>query len=176
MIKDLYVLYGPSGSGKSALAKECILPEIISVTTRKPRPGEEDGINYYFMSEQEFDRLSLVESTIYDGNKYGITMFEFNRENYSKAVVVTNYAGIKQLKKNCPEYGVKVYAIFVYSDKETLIRRMRDRGDSEDNINKRLSLLDAEYSNMDYADHVIFNVQGDLKTCYDRLDAFILGT
>src|SRR5699024_12106008 len=78
--KRLIVLSGPSGVGKSTVVANLRRehPEVwlsVSVTTRKPRPGEEDGLQYHFVTEEEFDRLveqdELLEWARFAGNRYG---------------------------------------------------------------------------------------------------------
>ena len=76
----LLILSGPSGCGKGTVLKELLAAEpnifySVSATTRAPRPGEEDGVNYFFLSKEEFDREvsqdGMLEYACYCGNCYG---------------------------------------------------------------------------------------------------------
>ena len=76
----LLVISGPSGAGKGTVCKKLLernnkLVFSVSVTTRKPRPGEIDGVNYYFVDEKEFDQMvengELLEHACVHGNYYG---------------------------------------------------------------------------------------------------------
>ena len=78
--KYLFVVSGPSGTGKDTIVARLLAdhPEIqhtISATTRAPREGEQDGVNYYFVSKEDFERKlqndEIVEHTCYCGNYYG---------------------------------------------------------------------------------------------------------
>ncbi|MFO8069151.1 MAG: AAA family ATPase [Alkalibacterium sp.] len=159
--KRLIVLVGPSGSGKTTLGDELSergLPKLVTTTTRKPRPGETDGIDYYFKKEEELDPDDFVEQTIYNGNLYGLTKAEV-REALIKFPLVhvsLDKNGAKALKAVYPE---ETFVVFVYVSEEEMRKRMKIRGDKEDKIAERIEFSQAinESEPIKEADLVIEN-------------------
>ncbi|MEG1301230.1 MAG: hypothetical protein RSC93_11055 [Erysipelotrichaceae bacterium] len=154
-------LIGQSGSGKTTIGnylKTLGIPEIVSYTTRKPREGEKNGETYYFVSKKEFDLLDKVESVEYAGNFYGTSKGKIeeisSKSNLMFAIVTLD--GFEALKKCYPNNVVSVY---VHANRMECITRMILRGDSEENIKKRISnskLID-EAKNADDCDYAIHN-------------------
>jgi guanylate kinase len=143
----LIVLSGPSGSGKSTLAQRLFaLPTLrlkvsISATTRSPRPGEQPGRDYFFVSKEQFERMrdGLLESAQVHGNDYG-TPQEPVREAMaagSCVLLVIDVQGGLQVRKKVPG----AVLIFVKPpDLATLEDRLRARGtDDELTIERRIS-------------------------------------
>lgn len=133
--ENLYLIVGPSGIGKTSivkgLEKEYGLTPVKSYTTRKPRSKDEDG--YTFISKKEFSELGEVLAyTIFAGEEYGVTVDKLNKGD----VYVVDVAGVHYLKKHYSDRPIKVLGL-VCSPK-ILEERMRNRGDSEENIVKRL--------------------------------------
>ncbi|UKK01954.2 guanylate kinase [Theileria orientalis] len=142
------VIVGPSGSGKTTLNDRLILehPDIfensVSCTSRAARKGEKDGVNYYFVSNEEFDRMVInnefVEHAEYVGNKYGTLKSELNRILGSNRVPVLEIEmqGCIQVHKA----GIAMKSLFIDPDDlEVLRQRLLIRGrDSEETINKRI--------------------------------------
>lgn len=133
----LVTLTGPSCSGKSTLEKLLKgrgFTSLISVTTRKPRAGEVDGVSYYFLDHDEFAALErageLVEQVEFNGNRYGVTKSEMNRayETGMQVVVVVDPHGAfqyRQYVERRPEW--KILSLFVNAPPETIARRFLDR-------------------------------------------------
>ncbi len=152
----IIILSGTSGSGKSSTIKAIMDNEIISFTTRKQRINEIDGRDYVFITEEEFQKLlhndGLIEWTKYDNNHYGVSKDELhNKTSKDDAYWIADFNGMKQMKKlysNC-------ITIFFFAEKKDCEDRMRSRGDSETNIQKRLSTYSEEIENLVYYDHVI---------------------
>jgi guanylate kinase len=138
--------------------------ELVSFTTRKPRQGEVDGVDYIFITPDEFHELErsggLMESTKYGENFYGLLQREFDEKiSRESAFFICDYNGMKQMKaiyKNC-------YSIFILSEIEDIEQRMLTRGDSEDSIKKRLSTYNDEISNLVFYDEVVSNYQYELE-------------
>ena len=119
----LVILSAPSGGGKTTIAGELLrldptLHRSISVTTRKQRPGEIDGRDYFFISQQEFDRRladgQLLEHTQIHGNHYG-TPADYilqQLESGQKVLLVIESLGMRQIKKR-PELTNYLTAIFL---------------------------------------------------------------
>lgn len=150
----LTVLSGPSGVGKSTvvaeLRREC--PEIwisVSVTTRRPRPGEVNGREYYFVDNREFDRMlaagELLEWNEFAGNKYG-TPREPLRERIERdepALLEIDLNGARQVREL-----MKDDALFVFLQPpswEELVRRLTRRGtEAPDVVERRLAVAREE--------------------------------
>jgi len=160
--RRIFVLMGPSGCGKTTLGLEFRkwgIPELISHTTRKPRVGEVEGETYKFISKEEFDKLEKVEETCYAGNYYCLSTVEVNSKlsNNKSVHCITDRHGMSMVKEM---YGNKIVKVlFIGSAVEELAKRMRARGDSEENVQKRLANLieNKELDNGKYADYIVNN-------------------
>ena len=157
----LYILIGPSGSGKSSISREFVemgIPEIISTTTRDPRGGESHGSPYYFVTEEEFDKKELAEVTTYAGKRYGVTIEELESKmsEHAHCFMIMDRVGVTAMKER---YGDKVRAIYVWISPQETVRRLRDRWDKEEVIVNKLehALTNNEFNNIDIADFCIIN-------------------
>ena len=159
---NLYIIAGCSGVGKGTLLKLFLKenPEIklsISATTRKPRQGEEDGVSYFFVSKEEFqksiDNDEFLEWAEFSGNFYG-TKKSFVEKTLAKGndlILEIEVQGAKQVKEKMPE----AISIFIMPPSiEDLEKRLRGRHtESEDAIQKRLNAAAREIEagkNFDY--------------------------
>lgn len=159
--KTIYVLLGPSGSGKTTVGnylKELHIPEIVTHTTRPMRKGEIEGVSYYFVTKEVFDTIDKIEHACYSGNYYGISRNEIlsKLETSDNVFVICDVNGMKEVKKAFPEI-TKV--LFFDISLKQMAKRMRKRGDSEEDIQKRLLYAQEndELSHKRYADVVIRN-------------------
>lgn len=126
----MLVLVGPSASGKSAivkcLEKEHGLKKFITCTTRPMRVGEVDGVDYYFMSKEEFNNRfrnnEFIETVFYNGNYYGTLKSECG----ANKVVILEPQGLKKFLASVDE----IYSVFLHTDENILKERMLSRGDS----------------------------------------------
>lgn len=165
--KKLYCLVGASGSGKTTLAqymKAEGMVELVSHTTRAPREkdGEIHGVHYYFVTDEEFDKIEKIEESPYAGeHRYCISANEMNSkfEKYSKLFTIVDLRGANQVKSRCLDKDVDVKIIYIKTDLQTMKKRMEDRGDSVENINKRLEFAQKsnELANDKFADYIIDN-------------------
>lgn len=166
----IYVIIGPSGSGKTTLGdyfKSIGMHELVSHTTRKMRPGEEDGISYHFVSEDEFVLIDKIEESIYSGNRYGVSRREVEEKLKSGDVfAVTDINGAKAFRRL---YKDLVSVIYICSSARRLRERMRARGDSKESVRARIHVLrdKREYANRFFADHVIEN-NGSVRTLLNK--------
>lgn len=161
MSKQILILVGPSGSGKTTIGRELQrrgIPEVVSHTTREMRQGEKDGVSYYFVDKATFDAIEKIEEVEYAGNHYCVSKQEMEDKLAKNDVifVITDINGVMQIKKRYPE---EAKVIFIYAPVDVLRKRMEKRGDSEENINKRIQHLfdSGELDNDQYADLVVEN-------------------
>ena len=168
----IFVISGPSGSGKNSVYEglKALDPDIVqtvSVTTRKPRLGERNGVDYYFETVPEFKRRidngEFVEYVTYGGNCYGTLKSEVRRlsELGRTVVLVIEVRGAMNIKQAFPE----AVAIFIEPPSmEELIRRITKRGDNtETEIAMRLKIAQDEMTYKDKYDYCVVN--DDLDAC-----------
>ena len=165
-LKKLIIITGPSGVGKGTVVKELLdrnkdIWLSISATTRNPRVGEKDGLNYYFISEERFkdmiDKKEFLEWAQFAGNYYGTPLSSVN-EKIEKGFIVLleiEVEGAKQIKEKFPE----ALSIFLLPpSKAELEKRIRNRGtEKEEEINRRLSRANYEIASSDEFDFVLTN-------------------
>jgi len=153
--KKLIILTGPSGVGKGTVIKEILGKEknfwlSISATTRKPREGEKNGENYYFLNQEKFKQMIeqnlFLEWAQFAGNYYGTPLSSVN-EKIKKGVTVLleiEVEGARQIKNKFP-HSLSIFLL--PPDKEELEKRIRNRGtEKEEAIKKRLSRSSYEIS------------------------------
>ncbi|WLR53197.1 guanylate kinase [Bacillus tianshenii] len=166
----LYVLSGPSGVGKGTVRKALFendthLQYSISMTTRAPREGEVDGVDYFFKSRETFEQLirenKLLEWAEYVGNYYGtpIDYVEETLERGQDVFLEIEVQGAMQVKNAFPE---AVFIFLIPPSLEELKNRILGRGtETEDLVNNRLSAAKVEIEMMNAYDYVVVNDQID---------------
>ena len=180
----LIVISAPSGCGKSTIIKQIIDDErlklgfSISATSRKPRQGEEHGVHYYFISDEEFVRLinedKFVEwEEVYAGTHYGTLVSEVDRvtgegRNLILDIDVKGGVNVKE------RFGEEALSLFIMPPSvEELGNRLRGRAtDSEETILKRLAKAEFEIGFAPQYDRIIVN--DDLDTAVEEVRAAIL--
>jgi guanylate kinase len=180
----IVVLMGISGSGKSTIQKELLgrypdWTEAISYTTRAPRAGEKNGVDYNFVSDDEFKTLipQMVETARVHGNMYGLheSAFVDAISRNGTVVSVVDYQGAEILQRL---YGTKIVKIIMVDvNEKTQIERLTKRGkDSEETIARRVKASESErkYCHQ-ISDHVVMN-QGHLKDTVRKVEDIINGT
>ncbi|HET6661138.1 MAG TPA: guanylate kinase [Rubrobacter sp.] len=162
----LIVVSGPSGAGKSTLIRASLeeVPELaysVSATTRRPRPGEVNGIDYIFLSRQEFERwiqeCRFLEWAEYSGNLYGTPerkVEEFLDEGKS-VILELELQGARQVRVKRPD----AVMVFVRAPSlEETRRRLTGRAtESEEALESRLATAVGEVAARDEFDHEVIN-------------------
>lgn len=165
----LVILSGVSGAGKDTIKKELIkrMENVISLpsfTSREPRIGEEEGVQYHFITKEEFKEKikngEFYEYDIHHENYYGTSIKLMNEKIQSGKIIVKDIEvnGTENLIKTLKN-ETKLVTIFLKVDKEELKHRLLNRGDnlSEAEMELRLSRLEYEESKINLYDYVIKN-------------------
>jgi guanylate kinase len=183
-VARVFVITGPSGVGKGTLIRTLRerMPELelsVSATTRPPRPGEQDGVDYHFLTDADFQRRvdagEFVEHATYSGRRYGTLRAELERRLRAGHPVVLEIEvqGARQVRRTMPE-ALQVF--IAPPSPEALRERLIRRGtDSEEQMQRRLARAEEELAARSEFEHVIVN--DDLETAVaelERLAATIL--
>jgi guanylate kinase len=162
----VFVVTGPSGVGKGTLIRALRerLPELelsVSATTRAPRPGERDGVDYHFLSAEEFERRArageFVEHATYAGRRYGTLRAELERRTAAGVPVVLEIEvqGARQIAGTLPE-AVRVF--IAPPSRDALRERLVARGtDDPGEVVARLQAAEAELAAQEEFPHVVVN-------------------
>ena len=171
----LVILSGVSGAGKDTVKKELMnkMEDVItlpSYTSREPRDGEQEGVEYHFISKDEFkDRIEKNEFYEYDvhhENYYGTSRRLMNEKIESGKIIIKDIEvnGTENLI-NILKNEIKLITIFLKVDEKELRSRLEKRGESKESIDLRLSRLEYEESKIGLYDYVIKN--DDLEKTVD---------
>lgn len=164
----LVIFSGPSGSGKGTVLRSLLsgrgdITVSISATTRAPRPGERDGVDYFFRTQEDFERMireeQLLEYARYSGNYYGTpaSFIRSQREQGRHVLLEIEVQGALQVMERCPD-AVSVF--LVPPSMQELEDRLRGRGtETEDAIRRRLEAAHREISQMGRYQYVVVNDQ-----------------
>ena len=165
----LVILSGVSGAGKDTIKKELIkrMDNVVSLpsyTTREQREWEEEGVQYHFISKDEFEEKiknnEFYEHDLHHDNYYGTSIKLLNEKLAGKNVIVKDIEvnGTENLLKILKD-STKIVTIFLKVSKDELYRRLKEREDklSEEEIEKRLDRLEYEESKIGLYDYVIKN-------------------
>ena len=176
----LFVITAPSGAGKTSLCWEVIkqapgLSFSVSHTTRPPRKGEREGVDYYFVDDATFDRMikdgRFLEHAVVYGNRYGTSRDEVERAKREKVdlLIEIDRQGARQIRAKFPD----AVGVFVAPPSmETLRQRLISRNTENSNdIEKRLSIAADELSDYRLFDYTIIN--DDFNESVSRLKAII---
>jgi guanylate kinase len=177
----LYVVAAPSGAGKTSLLKALLArrPGVsfsVSCTTRKPRPGEQDGRDYHFIERAEFERLvaagEFIEHADVFGNLYGTrrSVVEAALAGGRDLILEIDWQGARQVRERVPD---AIHIFILPPSRAELEARLRKRGsDSDQAIARRLRESALEMSHWSDFDHVIVNrdfdrALADLEAVFD---------
>ncbi len=166
---NLVIISGPSGSGKTSicnkLTKSSRVKQSISYTTRKPRDGEIEGVDYYFVEKSEFEKLvkedKFIEHAEYCGNLYGTPAGPVSEvaDDNKIFLLAIDVKGAMQVMKRRPD---AIYIFIMAPNDEILKQRLKNRLTEDDEIiNKRFMAAKEE---------MVFSKHYDYCVINDRLD------
>lgn len=193
----LFIVTAPSGAGKTSLLRELLgreerLAVSISHTTRPMRKGEEDGVDYYFVSPEEFEQINgqdgFLERAEVFGNLYGTSRAEVKRLQSEGLDVILeiDWQGAQLVRQKIPE----AVGIFILPPSLAVLEaRLRDRGtDDDDVISQRLDQARSDILHCEDFEHCVINddfdgavarlqslvqdpdqADEDLRPCYERI-------
>ena len=176
----LIVFSGPSGCGKGTVLSQLLAQRddtvlSVSVTTRPPRPGDVDGVQYFFRSREQVEEMiandELLEYAEYSGNYYGTPRAAVEQQlNEGKNVILEiEVQGAMKVMKRVSDY---VSVFLAIPSMEELERRLRGRGtESDEVIQKRLSAAAFELDKMNEYQYLVLN--DDVSTAVDALNTII---
>ncbi len=179
----LFIISAPSGAGKTTLGREIMrmlpgLKESVSYTTRKPRAGETAGIDYNFISREEFVRMAeggeFLESAMVHGNYYGTSRKDLEKilAGGQDVILDIDTQGARQLKTKAVFPGA-VYIFILPPSLEVLRQRLTARNtEGEEQVSLRLKNALGEIKEYEMYDYVIVNDR--LEDALERLKAVIL--
>lgn len=177
----LIVLSGPSGVGKGTVCqalRRCT-PDLVysvSATTRSPRAGEQEGVNYFFKTREEFERMierdELLEWAEYVGNYYG-TPAEFVHRTLAEGkdiLLEIDVQGAMKVREKMPD---GVFVFLVPPSYEELRKRIAGRGtETPDAIRERLNAAQSEIGLMEHYDYIVVN--DSVEAACERIRAILV--
>jgi guanylate kinase len=180
----IVALIGKSGTGKDTILKECSSQApnynyIISCTTRPPRQGETDGVNYHFISEEEFqkrvDEGDMLESVQFRDWHYGTSLMELDKDKIN--IGVFNPEGVRTL---CLDDRLDVFPVCLEADDKIRLLRQLNREDNPDvkEIIRRFLADENDFSNLESIDnlyHLSNNGFVSVEYVADHLLELIIG-
>ena len=177
----LIVLSGPSGSGKGTVRPVVVekggFAFSVSATTRAPRPGERDGVDYHYITREEFEARiqsgDMLEYTVYNGNYYGTPLKEAIEtiEAGKSMVLEIEVEGAMNVRRQYPDAVLIMLLPPSFSEQE---KRLRGRGtESEEVIQARLERTREEMKYFDRYDYMVYNVENRVEECADEILALI---
>lgn len=177
---NLFIISSPAGGGKTTITNLLLeelpfLKRVITYTTRKKRKNEIDGVDYVFLKKEEFENLisqnAFLEYALVHGNYYGTPkkeVFQLLEEGFD-VILVIDVQGMKQIKQIYPA----VITVFILPPSiDELINRMRLRGESEEEIQKRLDTAKKEIPYWKEYDYIVIN--DNLLEAKDKIKSIIL--
>lgn len=161
----LVVISGPSGAGKGTIYRNVIertgMERSVSVTTRQPRPGEVDGVDYFFRTEEQYQQMiaagEFLETAAVYNNFYGTPKAPVfaNLENGKDVLFEVDVHGARSIKK---KYHEAICIFIMTPDFRTLETRLKNRGtETPSSLQTRLSAARHELKKYENFDYIVFN-------------------
>ena len=180
----MIILSSPSGAGKTTLVKKISKEKnykiSISHTTREPRNNEIDGVDYFFVKQENFETLiqenAFLEHANVFKNMYGSTKEQVfkNLKNGFNVLFDIDWQGAQQIKKQTLDY--KLISFFILPpSKEILLERLVTRGETNNEIiQMRMKQFDKDVLHWEEYDYVVINQ--DLDKCYNEIIGYLENT
>ncbi len=180
----MIILSSPSGAGKTTLVKKISKEKnykiSISHTTREPRNNEIDGVDYFFVKQENFETLiqenAFLEHANVFENMYGSTKEQVfkNLKNGFNVLFDIDWQGAQQIKKQTLDY--KLISFFILPpSKEILLERLVTRGETNNEIiQMRMKQFDKDVLHWEEYDYVVINQ--DLDKCYNEIIGYLENT
>lgn len=178
----LVVISAPSGGGKTTVIKLLLkrlqnAGRVVTSTSRDVRNTEVDGVDYHFMSVPEFEQKikddGFYEHAVYAGNHYGVEKAKLDEtlENKDFALIALDFQG----KKHFDSIGLKHVSIFLIPENMELLEKNIDKrgGMDVETLKKRMAVAQNEVNQADIYDYQIMNVEGQLETVVDQIEAIL---
>lgn len=177
----LVIMSAPSGCGKDTVFRELLkkrddVVESVSATTRQPREGEVDGVNYFFLTRKQFEKKikenGFIEYANYNGNYYGTPVEGVKNavESGKVCFLIIEVQGAQKVMKMFPDNSISIFLL--PPSMEILEKRLRNRdSDGEEMIKQRLNIANIELSYKDRYNYQIVN--DDIDICVNEIDKII---
>ncbi|HEX9012048.1 MAG TPA: guanylate kinase [Anaerolineaceae bacterium] len=178
----IIVISGPSGVGKDSVIRrlrerQLPLHFVITATSRPPRAGERDGVDYFFVTREEFTRMieqgELLEHTLVYEDYKGIPKAQVRQalDSGKDVILRVDVQGAATIRSLCSE---AVLIFLTPRNEAELIQRLKDRkSESDQSLAIRLQTAREEIKRLDEYDYVVENSQGQLDTAVDTIVAII---
>ena len=180
----MFIIEAPSGTGKGTVIKELLKADSnikfsVSVTTRQPRPGEVEGVDYYFVTDEQYNEF-MAQDAFYEyvdsqyGSRYGTLRSEVDSFiNVGQDVVFDmDWAGARQMRQKAGDDVVTIY-LLPPSVKELRKRLEGRKTDSQEVIEKRMAIILDKISHWEEFDYVIVNA--NLQETVTKIQKIISG-
>lgn len=181
----MFVLCGKTCSGKNTVADELLkrgYERCITYTTRPQRPGEENGVDYHFVTDEEFQLLMeenffaeyISYNTVYGKWWYGTAAIEFEDENDKKFIILTP-DGVNQVELVT---GIRPKTVYIYANNRTISERLKARGDDPEEAKRRIEQDTIDFKGFEeVADKIFYNnLHDDIKEVADKIEKFLSGS
>ena len=179
----LIIVSGLSGVGKDTLVQALMdrrLPFyfVVTTTSRQPREGEIDGVDYFFVSQIEFQRLvnegEMLEHAIVYGQFKGVRKTQIREALASGKDVILriDVQGVKKIRELCPD---AITIFLVPTDEQEWIERLLARkSETPESLQNRINAAKDELNQLDLFDYVVLNAKGSLGKAVDTVEAIII--
>lgn len=145
------IISGPTCSGKTTLADKLVkdhhFNRVVTTTTRSKRSAEKEGVDYHFITAQEFEKRKFLETNEHDGFMYGLEMAELVKhiDGSKRAVLVIEPIGFMKLRRYLQSNNIDHLAVFVDADPKLRVSRLMLRnGNNDRTINRLAYMLEVE--------------------------------
>jgi len=181
MSKSLIFLLGRSGAGKTTTLDMLIetkgFSPLVSYTTRKKRENEKEGYDYFFISVKEFNAMNFKAKFVVNSKwKYGVSFdYENIQDNLVFQAISLNY--LKSVAEEAISAGYEVKIVFLDIDKEERIKRLRERGETEESISKRIEIEknEGDYDLSIFKDHNLQKINTSKMSVKEVVDKIVGG-